>query len=558
MAQGEPEINNIRLARNGEKVQLSLDVSIPREKPCQRSIVVYTPRLVGSHDSVDFPEIAILGRHIYYKNARAGENRLVQPDAFMIRHKGGPRTEHYARTISHQPWMENAALKLVKSEGTPCDRRETGIETEAGFTLPPPDTTWTVTRRTRDEEQTGKVSGQARINFRVNRTEILPELGDNSKELEKIRKAIREVGDNKDVRITKYTLRGYASPDGNYANNARLAQGRTESLRQYMIQNWGVPASQIATSAEPEDWNGLRQYVELHCDSLLAAEALLGIIDLDMEPDAKLALMANRHPQDYKALFDKCFPILRRTDYAIEYEWTRTVNRDDGEDRQMVLTPHAPKADDVLEDDVYTLYKPDRPWIALKTNLLFDALLTPNVELEIPFGQDSRWSLMLEDWFPWFLYKKNPKGQIRTDYRIIDKIYRNAYEVWTLGAEMRYWFRPRCSEARPTLNGTFVGVYGAAGKYDWEWESTGDQGEFFSAGLTIGKAWPLTRHWNLELSASAGVVWGPRRHYNGEYDDTHLLWKYNSNIFYAGPTKLKLSIAWLIPSLRKQQKGGRL
>jgi len=189
---------------------------------------------------------------------------------------------------------------------------------------------------------------------------------------------------------------------------------------------------------------------------------------------------------------------------------------------------------------------PPRPWMALKTNLLFDALLTPNIEIEIPLGHENRWSIMVEDWFPWFLYRKNAVGQARTEPRIIDKIYKNAYQVWTVGAELRYWYRPRSNKFRQTLTGTFVGLYGAGGKYDWEWDSTGDQGEFFSAGLTWGKAWRLGKHWNLECSGSVGAVWGPRRHYNGEYDDIHLVWKYNSNIFYAGPTKLKVSIAWLI------------
>ena len=87
---------------------------------------------------------------------------------------------------------------------------------------------------------------------------------------------------------------------------------------------------------------------------------------------------------------------------------------------------------------------------------------------------------------------------------------------------------------------------------DLENDGTGDQGEVFSGGLTYGYSLPLGRHWNLEMSVSGGVVFGERRHYNAEFESTHLIYKYTKNMFYAGPTKLKLSLVWIIG-----KKGGR-
>jgi len=550
------DVRNIRLLRSDYTVQLVMDIDLKGDGWKQGDVIVFTPRLVGTSDSIDFPEVVVLRRWAYYAEARRGEQPLFDADAYLIRHRGREATEHYARSVRYQPWMDNSVVKLVRAEGDPCRATVTAVDNRQGFTLPPPDTTWVEHKKTKDQELTGKVSGQARITFRVNRTEILPELSNNRRELALMRLAVEEVRQNPDVRITKYTLRGYASPEGSYANNVRLAEGRTESLRQYMTDRWGVPASQIHTESVPEDWEGLRRYVVEHADSLAAPDAIVSIIDQDMEPDAKLKMLAQKYPADYKALFDKCFPTLRRTDYAIEYEWLKVVTRDDGVDREMVITPREPKKDDVLEDNVITMRQPAHPWLALKTNLLFDALLTPNVEIETQLGRDSRWSIMIEDWFPWFLYRKNLHGQARTEHRLIDKIYKNAYQLWAIGGELRYWFRPRCQQVRPWLTGTFAGVYVAGGKYDWEWDSNGDQGEFMSAGLSIGRSWPLSKHWNMELSGSIGAVWGPRRHYQGEYDDTHLIWKYNGNIFYVGPTKLKLSLVWLLPSLKRYRKGG--
>lgn len=175
---------------------------------------------------------------------------------------------------------------------------------------------------------------------------------------------------------------------------------------------------------------------------------------------------------------------------------------------------------------------------ALKTNLLFDVLLAPNVEVELPLGTKNRWSLMAEYWTPWYVWRHNSR----------------AYELQVWGLEARKWLG-KCRERRPKLTGTFLGVYAAYGRSDFEWNSVGDQADFGSAGVTFGHSWTISRHWNLEASVSAGVVLGERRHYNGEFGDTHLIWKYNKTLFYAGPTKAKISLVWMIG--KKTKEGSR-
>lgn len=177
-----------------------------------------------------------------------------------------------------------------------------------------------------------------------------------------------------------------------------------------------------------------------------------------------------------------------------------------------------------------------RALFALKTNLLYDLIVAPNIEVEVPIDRRGRWSVMAEYWTPWYRWK-------RLDY---------AYEIQGGGLELRRWFAPRCDGSRPFLTGHFFGAYGAAARYDLENDGTGDQGEVFSGGLTYGYSLPLGRHWNLEMSVSGGVVFGERRHYNAEFESTHLIYKYTKNMFYAGPTKLKLSLVWIIG-----KKGGR-
>lgn len=561
-AQGRLLVDSVRLARNGQLIQLAIDVTIQAEKPDAASMQVITPRLVGEHDSVDFPQIVAFGRNAYYHDTRQGTNPAgLSPDAYRIRYKYGPRAEHYVRTMEHQEWMENSTLKLLYSDGTPCDAVILETTVLPGFTRPLPDTTFVEHRNKEQDELTGSVSGQARIQFIVNRTEFEPTLSRNRLELEKMHRSIIEVQQNPDVRITKYRIKGYASPEGPYDNNVRLAKGRTERLRQFMVEEWGVPENQIDIDYEPEDWQGFRRYMVEHAEEYADVEAILAIIDGD-DPnlDHKLAVIAAKHPASYKRILAECFPPLRRTDYDINYEWLRIVEREGQVERDTIVTIVPPKADDILEPaDIFTPYRPTRPWIALKTNTLFDLALTPNIEVELPLGRDSRWSIMAEDWFPWYLFRRNKAGDTNEYRRKGHNAYKNAYELWALGAELRYWLLPRCADARPTLTGTFVGVYAAGGKYDIERRShEGDQGEFTSLGLTLGHSWVLNQRLNLELSASAGYLAGPRRHYVAEeqFQDNRLIWRYSGKLRYWGPTKLKLSLVWLLSGSHKQ-KGGR-
>lgn len=179
----------------------------------------------------------------------------------------------------------------------------------------------------------------------------------------------------------------------------------------------------------------------------------------------------------------------------------------------------------------------DVTW-GVKTNLLWDALLAPNVEVEVPIDRKRRWTVMGEWWNPWYTWHHNSR----------------AYQVQLFGAELRRWNRvpDRCHEL---MTGMFWGVYAAWAKYDLEWNSHGNQGEVYSLGITAGWATRIARHLHLELSASLGGFYSPLRHYHGMFDDTHLIWQRNDDIFYVGPTKLKVSLVWMLPRFGK--KGGR-
>lgn len=180
----------------------------------------------------------------------------------------------------------------------------------------------------RKKSITQDLAGVARIQFKVNITDIDPAMGQNQQELDDIASTLDSISNNLGMTINRIVLHGYASPEGSYANNERLAKGRTEALKTVLEQRNGIPSNVIVVDYTPEDWDGLRQAIE---DSDLANKAkLLAIIDSDRDLDAKERAL-RQYPVEWRYLVNNVLPNLRRTEYKIEYR------HDYEEDEIMIL-----------------------------------------------------------------------------------------------------------------------------------------------------------------------------------------------------------------------------
>ena len=539
LAQSFGVISRAEAGRNGDSVQVFLTLNPDMLSVAPEEVLTVTPRLVASTgDSLELPSIHILGRSTYYRYIRHDDLGIILPVDYVIWEKRRFRPFAYLQREQWQPWMDRASLKLqlqltdcsrvdISTQATVQQARGQVRRSTAGITVKP-----------------GVITDRMTIIFPLDRTEIHPELYNNQKELDKIRRSIEAVQGNPANELQSLTIKGYASPEGPYRNNVRLARGRTDSIGAYVARRYDIDSSKVHTEYEPEDWEGLIDYIDhATLEQLPHREQLLHIARRpDLKPDQKERLMRRTYPRDFDHLLEHCLPFLRHTDYRIEYVYhppfMPTTSRID--------TAWAMPPSDPSREPLYTPLRPYDFLFALKTNLLFDAVMAFNGEIEIPLGDTNRWSLMGEIWKPWFVWHHNSR----------------AYQLQILGGELRYWLG-QCRQRKPMLTGWFVGPYYAWGKYDFEWGSVGDQGEFHSIGLTAGYVWPIHRHWNLEVSASVGTLgggWlgGERRHYHGEFNDTHLIWKYTTTSSYTGPTKLKVSLAWLIGTkCRDSRKGAR-
>lgn len=285
--------------------------------------VLLTPGIVGAEDSVSLPSVGIYGRRRYYYYKRNNADYMLSGSSeTVIRKRDLPDTLRYEASAVWREWMKNCRLKVYRQDYGCCneivDESETVIYSLETKEYKP---TFIYVRPKAEGVKMRSLSGSAYINFPVNKTYIKPDYMNNPAELAKVDATIRAVKDDSDTRITSMSIKGYASPEGSYENNSRLAEGRTEALKQYVLQQYDMEDSIIHTFYEPENWVGFKKYVEE--SGMVNRNAILNIIkevlDGDADADEREHYIRDNYPDDYGRILADCYPSLRRSDYKVEY-----------------------------------------------------------------------------------------------------------------------------------------------------------------------------------------------------------------------------------------------
>ena len=167
---------------------------------------------------------------------------------------------------------------------------------------------------------------------------------------------------------------------------------------------------------------------------------------------------------------------------------------------------------------------------ALKTNLVSDALLSPNLAVEV--GLAPKWTL-------------NVAGQFN-----LWSVDGHKWRHWLAQPEARYWFCRR-------FQGHFLGLHAIGGEFNAgnvdlpvkflgsDFHKLKDrryEGWGVGAGIGYGYDWILSRHWNLE--AEIGIGWIHARF--DEYPCAVCGTKLGSGHHnYFGPTKVAVNLEYV-------------
>ena len=394
----------------------------------------------------------------------------------------------------------------------------------------------TVAAQATDSLTHDTLKGTARVAFSANQAILLPDNGNNWQELMKIKSVLDRVHTDTTLTLQRVTIQGYSSPEGSYASNERLARERADSLKVYVERYADVPSSFIETSSTPEDWAGLEAFVLGATPQRLPhRDALLQIIRSSQSPDDKERALRQQYPADFSYLVENCMPLLRRADYSVWYVKTNhiAVPQTTGP----VFTPQPARPDTLQAMTLQpALSRPS--WFALKTNLLYDAALIPNIGIEISLGK--HWSVAADWFYTWFSCDNRHR-------------YWQGYGGYL--AVRRYFPSKKAVQSSRNFTGHHLGIYALGLTYDVEWGGRGYQAARFGfgGGVEYGYSMPIGRRLNLDFSIGLGFQDGEYKEYLPM--DDHYVWQATHKRHWWGPTKAEISLVWLLGH-GKGKKGG--
>ena len=179
------------------------------------------------------------------------------------------------------------------------------------------------------------------------------------------------------------------------------------------------------------------------------------------------------------------------------------------------------------------------PKLALRTNLLYDAALVPNVGVE--WFVDQHWSVAANVMYIWL------KNDTRHRY----------WRLFSTDVEARYWLKANDGDLR---TGHHFGAYAAFYRYDFEFGGKGWMGDAnYGGGISYGYAWRIFPKWRerftFDLNIGLGYLGGTHKEYDP--DEGCYVWQrtMRHNLFI--PTKAEVTLVWYPRWRAFNKKGGR-
>lgn len=352
-------------------------------------------------------------------------------------------------------------------------------------------------------------------------------------------------------RIKWVQVVGTASPEGSHAINMKYSEQRAISLYNYLKENSAIADSLTEIVVVGRDWRGLYSLVEADAAvpsksevlSIISPAVRAETVTEELSDSTLLKLRKLRTPYGY--LYDNLFPRLRTSRLYVGYDpvtGAATASETDSAtiavaDDSALLAPDADGGELTADTGADLLHcsstVPDYlPYhrLALKTNLLYDAALFPNIEIEWRFN--SRWSAALEGDFAWW------GGWDRSEVQ--------CFRIGVLSPEVKRWLRQTAQ-----WEGFYIGAFAGCGYYDIEKHTRGFHGEGVMGGISVGYMWRLSRNLSLEAAAGGGYLYTRYKEYRPM--DGHHVYQRTKEFNYVGPLKLKLSLVWRLCDDRQKK-----
>ena len=329
--------------RNG-RVILDFIVTLPRQLLGKSRSVVITPILHKPDESVALEDLVIRGGRF----SLLQERDYWQYETYVERFRPDTvgREAAFNRFVKF-PYPEDVRLdSLVEGRSTVTYYYSQAVKTDetskkmlvtlqgqvlavddSAYRLPPSDTLSyvvssmlsfvdTVPRyRIKVIDKFVTVEDRNYIQFFVGDTRVVDTLGDNRQQLDKITGLIRQIVEQQEFWVDTITLTAASSPEGAYAFNDRLSQGRAQALKRYLVRRYGRSIdTMLIVRWVAENWPELTQRIRTD-KSIENREAILALIASEKNPDRREQAIRLRFPKEYAYIRSVIYPQLRAVNF---------------------------------------------------------------------------------------------------------------------------------------------------------------------------------------------------------------------------------------------------
>lgn len=330
LAGGKILIDSVLTQKKSDSLKVAFRLHLDSLQLKSEQQLVFTP-LIAGEDTIALNPIIINGKNQSIRYLRKSSS-LKNSQAVVVRRRNDTEQQVlFSQTLPYRKWMKAFNLSMTE-DLCGCGNLMDQDTTLMANIQPTP-------RICRDHYVKPKAEaikvraekGEAYLSFKLNKSDILADFRENATELRKITSTIDLVKNDKDVSITNIDIHGYASPDGPYDNNVRLANNRAAALRNYVCNLYTIDKKLFTYHATPEDWEGFKKKVG--ASNLADKSAILTIANSSLTPDAKDLKIKKLYPASYRYIMSEIYPRLRHSDYTVTY----TVRPFDIEEAKVIL-----------------------------------------------------------------------------------------------------------------------------------------------------------------------------------------------------------------------------
>ena len=388
--------------------------------------------------------------------------------------------------------------------------------------------------------ETYVTSDTLQVYFRQDKILLESQFRDNGKRLEEFSHHFNSLLSNPKSKVRSILIVSGASPEGPSARNRYLSDNRAKVVYDYLLNNHLVDSAHIEIESRGVDWKGLT--VRVKESDLAYKNEVLDILELPewiseggkVKDSRKARLMNYQGGSVWNELYELYFADLRGTKVMIAYnilkpKAVRPINTPPVEVQMVELSknvPPMPVFEPInVEPPKVKPPKDKKPfYLAIETNLLGDALLIPNIGAEVG------------------IYKGLTVGGNYQNIWLRNSSYTRWYRFEGFEAGINYYIN---EEKRP-FKGHHIGVYGQLVTWDFTINGRGYLAErwAYGGGVSYGYALPIGKRFNIDFEIGVGYLGGKMHEYIPE--DGHRVWQSYEPFQWIGPTKLGITLQWLI------------